>query len=642
MNKKKNYIYRIIIIFSFSCISAQTMQEIQRARAEFERYKVQGTADQVTEPILEEIDPVTGLPRRAELTPYEPPFEPLYEDTLEKGLQFFGYDFFTRRDTVAFWENLPAPANYLLGPGDEMVISLWGETQLREVFTISREGNIYDQRVGLLNLMGKTIEESENYLKTQYGRMYATLNGSSPSTFLDVSLGQLRSINVNFVGDVNYPGIYPVHPFSTVITGLIQAGGVKETGSLRNIQIKRHDKSQINIDLYDYLLKGNYPKNIQLRDQDVVFIPVRNYSVAVDSFVTRPGIYEAKKDESIREIIDYAGGLTADASSLIGIKRIIPMNKREETEHSSENFYIEYENSNIHPIQNGDTITVKNIFKSLKQVEIIGQVKKPGKYGYFSGMMLSDLLNLSGGFQDTTFLKSVYQKRGELVRRDPNTRYEEVYNLDLKNIINNKLGQKIKLQNLDKVVIHANLNYFEKENVKILGEVNVPGSYPVLNDNESLQSFIDRAGGFTTKAFQDGIEIFRDTLRVAWENTGISLVPGDSVVIKQRPGVIFVTGEVYNEGLIEYREGKGLRYYINASGGITQEGNPRSILVVYANGVVIPKKWYRTSKINDGSIIIVNAKPPAEPFNITEFASNWTSIISSMITVIILSRQLTQ
>ena len=636
----KNNIIRIILIFSFSIIYMQSNQDLQKMKVEYEKYKTQQSQLQPQQPEIQRIDPETGLPQRAEVFPYSPLDNLTLEDTADVGLQYFGYDFFSRRDTIAFWENLPAPENYLLGPGDELVISIWGETQQRGDFIISREGNIYDQKVGLLFLMGKTIKESEKYLKNQYGRIYATLNGNKPTSFLDVSLGQLRSINVNFVGEVNYPGVFPVHPFSTVITGLIQAGGVKETGSLRNIQIKRDGQPPINIDLYDYLLKGNYPKNIQLRDQDIVFVPVRNYSVTVDSFVVRPGIYEGIKSESIKDMIDYSGGLTSDAASLIELERILPIQNRNSTIQTTKNQYFEYNNSHLFPIQNGDTITVKRIFKSLNQVEIIGQVKRPGLYNFTSGMTLDDLIKLAGGFQDTTFLKSVYKKRGELVRRDPKTRYEKVIEINLTEVINEGIGNKIKLQSLDRFVVHANVNFFEKKNVKILGEVNIPGSYPVLKDNETLQSFIDRAGGFTTKAFKEGVKIFRDTLRVAWENSNIVLAPGDSVVIKERPGVVFVTGEVYNDGLIEYQPGKSVKYYIDSAGGVTLNGNKNDILVIYANGVVQPKKLLSSPKVRDGATIIVNTKELSPPFNPTEFANTTLSLISSFITILVLSKQL--
>lgn len=640
--KHKHYVYILLFLGLFSHIYPQPIQDLQKMKAEYEKYQKSQAEFQIPIGDRQIVDPTTGIPFQARITPFsqEEEIGPIKFGPLP--LKYFGYDFFTRRDTIAFWENLPTPANYLLGPGDELVIFLWGETQLRQTYTISRDGKIYDEKVGLLNLMGKTIEEGQKYLLIQFGRIYATLIGNNPSTYMDISLGQLRSINVNFVGEVKYPGVYPVHPFSNVIIGLIQAGGVDTTGTLRNIQIKRDRGLAISVDLYDYLLKGNLPENIQLRDQDVVVVPVRKSTVKIDSAVVRPGIYESMPGETVSQMIDYAGGLSPSASSSISLKRIIPIEKRNVERLNIENYYIDYASSRLTPIQNNDEIIVRNIFKTLNQVEIIGQVKSPGIYPYFSGMKLNDLIAIGGGFQDTTFLKSVYRSRGELVRRNPETRYESVIEIDLNNIINGDDSENIVLQNLDRFVVHANLNFFEKKNVQILGEVNIPGSYPILRDGETLQSFIDRSGGFTTKAFDEGIEIFRDSLRVAWENTKIPLSPGDSVVIKERSGVVFITGEVYNEGLVEYQRGKSIKYYIDAAGGVTLNGEKNNVTVIYANGVVRPNKFMNAPKIRNGATIIVNRKEPTEPFNPTEFASTTLSLISSLVTIMVLSNQLSQ
>ena len=259
----------------------------------------------------------------------------------------------------------------------------------------------------------------------------------------------------------------------------------------------------------------------------------------------------------------------------------------------------------------------------------------------------------------------------------PESRYEKVININLNAIYNGNRNQDIPLQNLDRVIIHANLNYFEKENIYVTGEVNIPGAYPLTKDNETLKSILNRAGGYTTKALKNGISIYRNQkyfeaiseqivlgldvddsndsndsgdsgdsgkasskVRVAWQNESITLMPGDSIIVKESTGTVKVSGQVYNPGLIEFRKGKGLRHYINAAGGITERGNNRSIIVVYANGVVSPKRWYTTSRIEDGATIIVNQKPTEVPFDITQFATNWTSIISSMLTAIILSKQL--
>jgi protein involved in polysaccharide export with SLBB domain len=284
-------------------------------------------------------------------------------------------------------------------------------------------------------------------------------------------------------------------------------------------------------------------------------------------------------------------------------------------------------------------------------------------------MTFKNLLKLSGGLEDSTYTKSVYLEKAEIIRRNPGSRYDEVISVKLGKILNNDTEKKIVLHNLDRVVVHANSNFFEKEHVQILGEVNIPGSYPLISDNETLQSVLNRAGNFTSKAMKDGIAIYRDRkyfevtasqatllsdgedgedgedredgkVRVAWQNVSVTLMPGDSVVVKESPGTVNVFGQVYNSGLIEFRTGKGLKYYIDGAGGVTEQGNKKSIIVVYANGVVSPNKWYSTPKIEDGATIIVNKKPSSEPFNPTEFASTLASFLSSIVTIMVLSKQL--
>jgi protein involved in polysaccharide export with SLBB domain len=667
INKYKQIVY-VLFVSAFALGHGQSIQELQKLKGDYEKFQKGQKQLQLPTGFDPGVDPLTGLPREAQLTPYE--FEKdLLDEKEDEGLKHYGYDFFTLRDTVGFWENLPTPANYQLGPGDELVVSLWGETKLRQAYTINREGKIYDDKVGLLNLMGKSTDGAKKYFKTQFGRIYATLNGKTPTTFMDVSLGELRSINVNFVGEVQYPGVYPVHPFSTVITGLIQAGGVETSGSLRNIQIKRDGEVAASVDLYDYLLKGNLPESVQLRDQDIVVVPVRGSTVEINNAIVNPGIYEGVAGETVFDLIQYAGGLTPDAADKIGLNRIKPMGERD-SENIYEGHYIKIENSKLIPTQNGDRISVHPLFKENQLVEIIGQVKVPGIYHYYNGMTLKALLALGGGFEDSTFWKSVYHDRAEIIRRDPESRYENVIKVNLGDIYNGNGDKDISLQNLDRVVIHANLNYFEKENIYISGEVNIPGAYPLVSDNETLESVIGRAGNLTAKALKNGISIYRDKkyfvatlvqsaisldakdatkdakdakdakVRVAWKNESITLMPGDSVVVKESTGTVNVSGQVYNPGLIEFRKGKSLRHYINSAGGVTEKGNRKSIIVVYANGVVSPNKWYATPKIEDGATIIVNVKAPEEPFDVTQFATNWTSIVASMVTAVVLSKQL--
>ncbi|MBT7922516.1 MAG: polysaccharide biosynthesis/export family protein, partial [Candidatus Marinimicrobia bacterium] len=178
INKYKHIVY-VLFVSAFALGYGQSIQELQKLKAEYEKRQNQL---QLPTGVDRSVDPITGLPRQAQITPFQP--VEVDEELKSLGLKHFGYDFFTLRDTVAFWENLPTPANYQLGPGDELVLSLWGETQLRQTYTINREGKIYDDKVGLLNLTGKSMEGAKKYLKTQFGRIYATLNGKSPSTFI--------------------------------------------------------------------------------------------------------------------------------------------------------------------------------------------------------------------------------------------------------------------------------------------------------------------------------------------------------------------------------------------------------------------------------------------------------------------------
>ena len=629
---KLNTLFVYLVLLGAPLLS-QTSKSIQQLKLEYERLK----ADDITIPSDMEQTPLNlDAPDEVEIVHFtdEIAFPFIYK---ENRLKHFGYNFFTNRDTIRFWENLPVPLNYNLGPGDELILSLWGETQIRQSYIISRDGKIYDDKVGLLILSGKTLSEAKDYLKTQFGRVYSTLKEPSPSTYIDLSIGDLRSINVNFVGNVNFPGIYPLNPYSNLMTGLISAGGVDTTGSLRNIQIKRDNKIYKTVDLYEFLIYGGISDSLILRNQDIVIVPARKSIVEIDSAVVNPGIYETKEMETVDELIKHAGGFKNNASDIISVKRILAKNERKNGK-SFESSYISRLEAKSFSTNLLRSVSVQPLMEEEQYVEIIGQVKFPGKYSFYKDMTLSSLFNLSSGFNDTTFIKSVFLSQGEIIRRQPDQRYDEVISFDVKDVKDNI--NDLFLENLDRVVIHANLNYFEKKPVQILGEVNIPGNYPVLKDNESLRTFINRAGGFTERSFIEGIKIYRDSLSVAWKNLSIPLKPGDSVVIQQKPGTVFVSGEVYNPGLIEYDKNKSMKNYINLAGGLTKNGDKNDILIIYPNGEVVPSSRFFSKTIRDGSIIIVNEKIDTEPFNPTAFANNTLSLLSSLVTILVLSKQI--
>lgn len=649
----KNRFILIALLSSFLSISySQTLQELERLRKEYENRnsleKMESSNDMSID--FNQKDFETKIIRYGDSKDIA-----IQKDSLR--LNYFGYDFFTKRDTINFWENLPIPRDYIIGPGDELIISIWGQTQIRKNYLVSRAGKIYDEKVGIIVVSGRSIIDLKKFLKKEYGRVYSTLKGTNPSSFIDISLGQLKSINVNFVGEVKYPGVYAIHSFSDLITGLIRAGGIKNTGSLRKIYINRNDEKILTLDLYKYFISGSLPKDILLKDQDIIVVPVRNNTVEVDSAVIRPGIYESLDGETVMDLIQISGGLKKEASKTVSLKRIVPIEKRSKLSLDIENYYVDLDDSDEIQVQNGDRIEVKSIFKSSLNVEIFGQVKKQGRYNYYDGMTFGDLIDLSGGFSDSTFSKSVYMKQAEIIRRDPSSRYEKIIKVSLENFYEHKKVSSLKLNNLDRIIVHENLNFFERKNIKIYGEVNIPGQYPLIRDGEDLQSLINRAGGFTSKALKNGIAIYRESeiennnknskeynnnqrQRVAWKNTSLKLMPNDSIVVREATNTISIEGEIYNPGIIDFKKGKSINYYINSAGGLTNKADKNKIIVIFANGVVIPKKRFNSIIMQDGAHIVINKKEPQPPFNLTQFATNWTSIISSMITAVVLSRQI--
>ena len=660
----KQNMYKLFFLCS-SVIFSQNIQDLQKIQREYEKITRQSMQNLPSSGNLIEdklLSPdIVRLPTRKNLNDTS--------DSTEAIKRFFGYNFFVNKDTVSIWQNLPIPNDYILGPGDELVVSLWGETQIRKSYLISKDGKIFDDKIGILFLAGKTINEVELYLKNQFSAKYSTLSGTNPSSFIDISLGKLKSINVTFVGQVNNPGQYPIHPFSNLSTGLMQVGGVDTTGSLRMVKIIRDDRTLVEVDFYNFLLNGVLPKKIQLKDSDIVLVPFRESSVYIDSSVYKPGIYESLSGESAYQLIKYAGGLLSSASNTIEIKR----SNRKLGNLTSRYYYLDYNESKDFRLEDGDKIVARPMFKTSRSVEIIGQVKMPGEYGFYEGMSLNDLFNLAGGLKDSTFLKSIYRNQGEIIRRNAEARYETVIPFNLTSNGRSKFSSII-LQNLDRIVVHSNSNYFERKNIYIGGEVTIPGSYPLTTDNENLESILNRAGGLTTKALSGGISIFRDKeyfdlieekeksinqealsqdneqgfktnnskIRVAWKSKNLPLMPGDSIVVKRSTGTVNILGEVYNPGLIEYKKGKKTSYYLNSAGGITKNGDKQAVIIILANGIVIPKKWNNSPNIPDGTTIIINQKQFREPFNVTQFASSWTSILSSLITVFVLSQQLQQ
>lgn len=614
-------------ILSFSIAFGQSLQNIEMLR--------KLAADQGKENIIEadvSVEDVKGLePTLSEIVLPELDFTQI--DTSA----FFGYDFFNSVKMIELFNNLPVPANYTLGPGDEIVITLWGETAFRSAHVISKDNTIYIERVGLLNLSGKSIKDAETFLKSQLERVYSTLKRPNPRTFFDVSIGKLKSVNVRFVGEVRTPGLYPIHPFSTVTTGLMQAGGVKNIGSLRDIQVIRNGKKIISLDMYAFLQEGLTVKDIRLRDQDIVFVPVRNSTASIEGEVFKTGIYELLLSESLADLVTFSGGLKPSARSILSLKRIKSFKQRTSEDSPIENFYINSKDLASWPIQDGDSLRIFTLLPAIKEINILGHVKNPGVYNFVEGMYLMDALKLAGGIEDSSFWDTMYHDKGIILRRSKDSYYSNELHFNLKKLRLGDQSENILIENRDEIILFKSPFYRPNERISISGEVLIPGIYSLSGKSTYLSDIINKAGGLTNRAHWNAISIIRDNIRVVTDNlNNLELSPGDEISVPRLKNTVQVVGEIYNSGIFLYDKKKSVYDYIEAAGGYTEYARKNKVSVRHSNGNVKIKKWFSSPKIDEGTIIIVNRKKEREPFNITEFLKNTVSILTSAVTIYVL------
>lgn len=560
----------------------------------------------------------------------------------EVGPIHFGYNFFNNQNKFAIFDNIPILSDYQLGPGDRLEISIWGTTQLRSRHLINREGVIFVNGIGQVYLSGMDISTAEDLLTEKLSESYSTLGGKKPSTFLSISITQLKSINISFVGEVSRPGIHAVHPFSDIITALLQVGGVNLIGSLRNIHVIRNGDIITEFDFYEYLVDGKISQNIRLINGDVIFIPVRQSTIKIEGEVFRPGIYETKQDESIAKLIHHAGNLTPKAQQLMEIYRLLPRGQRKSEDFAYDISYIDYQDAINESATNLTKIRILSVPEVTRKVTILGRVKTPGDYAYEDSMKILDLFKIAGGLDDETFIESIYTKEAEVLRQIPTNIYPMRIPINLDELLAGQSDQNILLKNEDIILVRENSRFTENKYVIVSGQVNIPGKYIIQKKEESLNDIITRAGGFANNAYIDGLQMYRDSIQVVLSGYDIFVAVGDSVYVPEAPGVVKISGQVQRQGVVQYIKGKTLRYYIERAGGFTNDADKKRIVVNYANGDVRLKKNYLLSLISisppvkDGSTIYVYRAKPKLTFDFTQFLSTTASAATSIATLYLL------
>jgi len=611
-NKESNWmisasVRNLIVMFTFFLIPyslswAQSYQELQRLQKEYQKV-LEKQALQKPEEIseAEKTAKSTALPdkliySRKDVESLLVNTEKLIQEmkALEDSTEvmpYIGYNIFTQRDTVPFWQNLPAPKNYQLGPGDEVIISLWGESNGHEEKIINRDGQIYIEKIGILNLGGKSIEEAKAYITSKYSKIYSTLISKTPKSFLDVSLGELKSVNVHFVGFVNIPGVHLIHPFSNLVTGLTQAGGVDINGSLRQIQVIRNNEVIRVYDLYDYLFYGKSLHDLRLLDQDIVFVPPRNSTIAVTGRIRVPGYYESIANSNLKETLSLAGDRDARSGSAIFLYRI----------KNGKSFIVNEEELLTFNVMDGDSIHIPILPEVLMKVSIGGQVKSPGDYPYYEGLTIGKLIEATASKSDADFYKTMDLKHIRINRKNPNSQAPIALTVDALS------NPEFQLQNGDHINIPVNRINQPVNSIIITGEVQSPGLYGIGQDTQ-LKSLIDDANGFTSNALDKGIEIFRDSLQVGWVNMNFFLQEGDSIHVRTKTGLVRVDGEVNNPGYISYKRGTSVKDYIEMAGGFNAFAETRDVVLIHPNGIAIPKGRWSSPKVLEGSTIVVNPR----------------------------------
>ena len=483
---------------------------------------------------------------------------------------FYGYDIFLRtsqkdRDSFGLSND-----NYIIGPGDEMVLTLWGDTDFQRNLTVSNDGTIYIRELGIVNVNGYTLSSLKQRMKTILARSFSTINPPTgePTTHFDISLRKLKSINVFVSGEVVVPGSFSLNSHSTMLDALKLARGVTAKGTLRDILLFRGGEIISRLDIYDYLLKGGSVGDVNLKNGDIVFVGPRLGTIELRGEVLRPLKYELKHDETLRDLIHFSGGLLPSASiDMVTVERILPFEDRIGPVVTTKIYDFEFTQNiggsvQVKPIRlhNHDVVNVFQVPRIVTDyVAISGAVYRKGRYYYEEDMTVSQLLQKSGGPLSDAFLSRV-----ELVRTHPDFT-TEFHSLDLtQGDMNLKLAQR------DSIHIHSEQSLKSRKIVLISGHIANPGFY-FLHKNMRISDLILTRGGLEDKRHRASTYLERaDLIRYAEDGLTTKIIPIDlrkvlegdrseDIILQDRDhlriyhkGVVFSEPKVKITGYVRY------------------------------------------------------------------------------------------
>lgn len=418
-------------------------------------------------------------------------------ETPAQATQIYGHNIF-RNQRLSFEPNTnqATPANYKLGPGDEVVIDVWGtsETTIRQ--TISPEGSIQVTNLGPVYLSGKTVNEANAFLRREFAKIYSGMSGDEPTTEIKLTLGAIRTIQVNIMGEVSVPGTYRLSSFSTVFHALYIAGGVNQIGSLRSIKVLRGGKTFREIDVYDLLMQGKMVDDVRLQEGDIIKVDTYEALVKISGKVKRPMFYEMKKNETISTLIEYAGGLLSDS-----YKKAVTVVRKSGREYQI--FNVDDIDYSVFKVDDGDEVNIGAVLDRFEnRVEIRGAVYRPGLY-QLNGTVntVKELIKKAEGVTGDAFLNRA------ILNREHDDLTHETVPIDLRGLLNGTVVD-IPLQKNDVLYIPSIHDLREAQSLTIHGFVARPGVY-AYTTNMTIEDLVIQAGGLLESASMVKVEVAR-------------------------------------------------------------------------------------------------------------------------------------
>lgn len=510
---------------------------------------------------------------------YDPQSVPELSKT---GEEIFGTSLFYQKDRRLSFEpslNQATPKSYILGPGDVVYVDIYGESEQYYEATVNPDGFVLLDNIGPVSVSGKSIEEATGIIKNRVSRYYPGLSGSNPSTFLQVTLGNVRTIKVNILGEVRLPGTFTLSAFSTVFNALYAAGGPNESGTMRAVRLIRNNKLIAEIDVYDLLIKGTADLDMQLQDQDVIQVQPFKSRVKINGEVKRQMSFEVLEDDTFEDLIQYAGGFTDEAfKDRVAISRITG-NQRSVSDVYQKQF-------NLFILKGGDEITVGRILNRYSnRVQIKGAVYREGTFALTDGLTLSQLIKNAEGLRGDahTAQASILRNKEDLST--------EMIQVNLKAVLDGS-APDILLKREDVIRIASIYDIQNERYVQVLGEVKNPGAYP-YSESMKVEELLVMAGGLQESANIKDVEIARrledsdmGTLSdiipaqingdLSFNENSQVLMPFDQVIVRKRANftmqrLVSVDGQVNSPGIFAIQSsGERISDLVNRAGGLNQ------------------------------------------------------------------------